>query len=181
MDEMVLLAREQMEKSVEALKSNLATIRTGRASVQLLDKVMVDYYGEPTPLNQIASVTIPEPRQLLIKPYDRDDVKSIIGAINESNLGLTPINDGNSIRLNIPALNEERRKELAKTAKKYCEDGKVAIRNIRREYMDELKKDKSIPEDTRKSLEVDIQKATDDFCKKIDEVYSIKEKDIMTI
>lgn len=181
MDELVLLAREQMEKSVDSLKGSLATVRTGRASAALLDGVMVDYYGEPTPLNQIASVTIPEARQLVIKPYDRNDIKNIIAAINASNLGLTPINDGALVRLNVPALTEERRRELVKVSKKYCEEGKVAVRNVRRDYMDELKKDKSLPEDTRKSLEGEIQKVTDEFCKKIDEVYAAKEKDIMTI
>ncbi|MGN1295233.1 MAG: ribosome-recycling factor, partial [Bacilli bacterium] len=117
----------------------------------------------------------------VIKPYDRNDIKNIIAAINASSLGLTPINDGALVRLNVPALTEERRKELVKVSKKYCEEGKVAVRNVRRDYMDELKKDKSLPEDTRKSLETEIQKATDEYCKKIDEVYAAKEKDIMTI
>ena len=116
-----------------------------------------------------------------MKPYDRNDIKNIIAAINASNLGLTPINDGALVRLNVPALTEERRRELVKVSKKYCEEGKVAVRNVRRDYMDELKKDKSLPEDTRKSLEGEIQKVTDEFCKKIDEVYAAKEKDIMTI
>jgi ribosome recycling factor len=181
MEEIEMLARDQMEKTIESLKFNLNSIRTGRASASLLDTIRVDYYGEPTPLNQIASVSAPEPRQLLIKPYSRDDVKSIVAAINASNLGLAPINDGASIRLNIPALTEERRRELAKNAKKYGEDAKVAIRNVRREYMDEIKKDKDTPEDMRKNLEQCIQKATDDFVKKIDEVVAEKEKDIMTI
>ena len=181
MDEIILLARESMEKSIQAVKFNLNTIRTGRASTQLLDNIEVDYYGCPTPLIQIASVSIPEPRQLLIKPYSKEDVKSVIAAINASNLGLTPINDGTSIRLNIPPLTEERRRELAKQAKKYGEDGKVAIRNIRREYMDELKNDKELPEDMRKRLEQEVQKVTDEFCKKIDDICVEKEKEIMTI
>lgn len=181
MEEIIMLCRDSMDKTILALKSNLSTVRTGRASTQLLDNIEVDYYGCPTPLIQLASVSIPEPRQLLIKPYSKEDVKSIIGAINASNIGLTPINDGTSIRLNIPPLTEDRRRELAKTSKKYGEEGKVAIRNIRREYMDELKNDKDLPEDTRKRLEQDVQKATDEYCKKIDDICAEKEKEIMTI
>lgn len=181
MEEIIMLCRDSMDKTISALKSNLSTVRTGRASTQLLDNIEVDYYGCPTPLIQLASVSIPEPRQLLIKPYSKEDVKSIIGAINASNIGLTPINDGTSIRLNIPPLTEDRRRELAKTSKKYGEEGKVAIRNIRREYMDELKNDKDLPEDTRKRLEQDVQKATDEYCKKIDDICAEKEKEIMTI
>lgn len=175
------IAKEKMEKSIESLKGNYSTIRTGRASASLLDRVEADYYGSPTPINQIASISIPEPRQLLVKPYDRNDVKSIVAAINASDLGINPIVDGQSIRLILPALNEERRKELARLAKKYGEDTKVAIRNIRREAMDEVKKDKNIPEDARKKLEEEIQKLTDNYTKKVDEVYSSKEKEIMTL
>lgn len=175
------IAKEKMEKSIESLKGNYSTIRTGRASASLLDRVEADYYGSPTPINQIASISIPEPRQLLVKPYDRNDVKSIVAAINASDLGINPIVDGQSIRLILPALNEERRKELARLAKKYSEDTKVAIRNIRREAMDEVKKDKNIPEDARKKLEEEIQKLTDNYTKKVDEVYSSKEKEIMTL
>ena len=181
MEEIIILARESMDKSIQSVKFNLNTIRTGRASTQLLDNIEVDYYGCPTPLIQIASVSIPEPRQLLIKPYSKEDVKSVIAAINASNLGLIPINDGTSIRLNIPPLTEERRRELAKQAKKYGEDGKVAIRNIRREYMDELKNDKELPEDMRKRLEQEVQKVTDEFCKKTDDRGVEKEPEIMTI
>ena len=181
MDIILEKAKEKMEKSVDALKTNYSTIRTSRASVSLLDRVEADYYGSPTPVNQIASVTIPEPRQLLIKPYDRNDVKSIVAAINASDLGINPIVDGQSIRLILPALNEERRRELARLAKKYGEDTKVAIRNIRRDAMDEVKKNKDLPEDTRKDLENEIQKLTDTWVKKVDEVYLAKEKEIMTI
>lgn len=181
MDIVLEIAKEKMEKSVESLKSNYATIRTGRASASLLDRVEANYYGSPTPVNQIASITIPEPRQLLVKPYDKDDVKAIVAAINASDLGINPIVDGVSIRLILPALNEERRRELAKLAKKYGEDTKVAIRNIRREAMDEVKKDKETPEDARKRLEEEIQKLTDTYVKKVDETYSSKEKEIMTI
>ena len=181
MDIVLEIAKEKMEKSIESLKLNYSTIRTGRASASLLDRIEADYYGSPTPINQIASITIPEPRQLLVKPYDRNDVKSIVAAINASDLGINPIVDGQSIRLILPALNEERRKELSRLAKKYGEDTKVAIRNIRREAMDEVKKDKELPEDTRKSLEKDIQNLTDTYVKKVDEVYASKEKEIMTI
>ena len=181
MDELVLLAREQMEKSVESLKGSLATVRTGRASAALLDGVMVDYYGEPTPLNQIASVTIPEARQLVIKPYDRNDIKNIIAAINASNLGLTPINDGALVRLNVPALTEERRRELVKVSKKYCEEGKVAVRNVRRDAMNSLKreeKDGDITEDEQRNLEKQVQKVTDGAAKKIDQLADEKRKEI---
>ena len=181
MDIVLEIAKEKMEKSVESLKSNYATIRTGRASASLLDRVEANYYGSPTPVNQIASITIPEPRQLLVKPYDKDDLKAIVAAINASDLGINPIVDGVSIRLILPALNEERRRELAKLAKKYGEDTKVAIRNIRREAMDEVKKDKETPEDARKRLEEEIQKLTDTYVKKVDETYASKEKEIMTV
>jgi len=181
MDIVLEIAKEKMEKSVESLKSNYATIRTGRASASLLDRVEANYYGSPTPVNQIASITIPEPRQLLVKPYDKDDLKAIVAAINASDLGINPIVDGVSIRLILPALTEERRRELAKLAKKYGEDAKVAIRNIRREAMDEVKKDKETPEDARKRLEEEIQKLTDTYVKKVDETYASKEKEIMTI
>ena len=181
MDIVLEIAKEKMEKSVESLKSNYATIRTGRASASLLDRVEANYYGSLTPVNQIASITIPEPRQLLVKPYDKDDLKAIVAAINASDLGINPIVDGVSIRLILPALNEERRRELAKLAKKYGEDTKVAIRNVRREAMDEVKKDKETPEDARKRLEEEIQKLTDTYVKKVDETYASKEKEIMTI
>ena len=181
MDEMLVKYDEKMTKSEESLKSTFHTIRTGRASVNLLDRIEADYYGTPTPINQIASVTIPEPRQLLIKPYDRNDLKAIVAAINASDIGINPIVDGVSIRLILPALTEERRRELSRLAKKYSEDTKVAIRNIRREVMDKLKADKELPEDTRKSLENEAQKMTDSHIKKVDELYQAKEKEIMTI
>lgn len=174
-------AKEKMEKTIESLNSTYVTVRTGRASASLLDRVEADYYGSPTPVNQIASISIPEPKQILIKPYDRNDVKAIVAAINASDLGINPVVDGNCIRLTLPALNEERRKELSRLAKKYGEDAKVAIRNIRREAMDEIKKDKELPEDSRKTLETEVQKLTDSFVKKIDETYAAKEKEIMTI
>lgn len=180
-DIILLDAEEKMAKTVESLKNNYSTLRTGRAATSMLDRIEVDYYGSMTPINQLSSITIPEPRQLLIKPYDRNDIKSIVAAINASDLGLNPVNDGTSIRLIIPPLTEDRRKELAKLAKKYAEDSKVAIRNIRRDAMDEVKKDSSFTEDSKKVEEQEIQKLTDNYVKKIDEVYAQKEKDIMTI
>ncbi len=181
MDIIIEKAKEKMEKSIESLLLTYKTIRTGRASASLLDRVEADYYGSPTPINQIASISIPEPRQLLIKPYDRNDVKSIVAAINASDLGINPIVDGNCIRLTLPALTEERRKELSRLAKKYGEDSKVAIRNIRREAMDEIKKNNQLPEDSRKDLENEVQKLTDSYIKKVDEHYLSKEKEIMTV
>lgn len=181
MDVIALEAQEHMKKTVDSLHSSFNTIRTGRASTALLDRVMVDYYGEKTPIAQISSISIPEPRQLLIKPYDRDDVKSIIAALSSSDIGINPINDGTSIRLIIPALNEERRRDLTKLAKKYTEDAKVAIRNIRRDYIDLVKNDEEYSDDLKKRIEADIQKVTDEMGKKLDEAYSEKEKEIMTV
>ena len=130
-DDIILMtAEEKMEKTVEALKENYSTLRTGRAATSMLDRIEIDYYGSMTPINQLSSITIPEPRQLLIKPYDRNDLKAIVGAINASDLGLNPVNDGTQIRLVIPPLTEDRRRDLAKLAKKYAEDSKVAIRNV---------------------------------------------------
>ena len=181
-DDIILLdAEERMEKTIDSLKVNYSTLRTGRAVTSMLDRIEIDYWGSMTPINQVASITIPEPRQLLIKPYDRNDLKAIVGAINASDLGLNPINDGTCVRLIFPPLTEERRRELAKLAKKYCEDAKVAIRNIRRDAMDMVINDDSFTEDTRKKEEQEIQKLTDAYIKKLDEVYAAKEKDILTV
>lgn len=181
MDELSLEAKGRMEKSVESLRTSLVTLRTGRANPQMLSTLMIDYYGSPTPVNQISSISVPEPRQLLIKPYDKNDIKAIVSAINASDLGLNPSNEGNQIRLIIPALTEERRRDLSKQARKYGEEGKVAIRNVRREYMDLLKEDDSLPEDYSKRIEEEIQKVTDEAIKLVDEVVSEKEKEIMAI
>ena len=181
MDEIALEAQGRMNKTIDALRSNLATLRTGRASPAIVAGVEIDYYGSMTPISQISSITIPEPRQLLIKPYDKNDVKSIVSAINASNLGLNPINEGTVVRLIIPALTQERRIEITKQAKKYGEEAKVAIRNIRRDYMDLVKEDDSMSEDYQKRATEDIQKVTDDAIKNIDNVVSEKEKEIMTI
>ena len=181
MDAYALEAQEKMEKSIESYKYNLSSLRTGRASAGLLNGIEIDYYGSPTPINQIASISIPEPKQLLIKPYDRNEVKNIVSAINASNLGINPINEGIAIRLIIPALTEERRREIVKQARKYTEDCKVAIRNIRRDYMDVLKIDDSYSEDLLRRAQDDIQKVTDEAVKKVDAILQEKEKEIMAI
>ena len=181
MDMYALEAQEKMNKTIESLRSSLATLRTGRASPAMLNHIEVDYYGSPTPINQISSITVPEPRQLLIKPYDRNDVKNIVNAIHTSELGLNPINEGTQVRLIIPVLTEERRRDITKQAKKYAEEAKVAIRNIRRDYMDVLKIDDSYREDDLKRAQDDIQKVTDEAVKNIDNVLAEKEKEIMAI
>jgi len=180
-DIFALEAHEKMSKTIESLHSTLATLRTGRASVAVLDRVEVDYYGEKTPIYQISSISTPEPTQLLIKPYDRNDMKAILAALNASDLGINPINDGTSIRLVFPAPTEERRKELAKSAKKFCEDAKVAVRNIRRDVNNAIKKDDSLSEDEVRRSEESVQKVTDEITKHIDEIAKEKESEIMRV
>ena len=170
-----------MNKSIDSYRLSLSTLRTGRASPAMLNAIEVDYYGSPTPLNQIASISVPEPRQLLIKPYDKNDVKNIVAAIVKSDLGLAPINEGVMVRLIIPVLTEERRKEIVKQARKYCEEAKVAVRNIRREYMELLKIDDTYSEDLLKRAQDDVQKVTDEAVKNIDTILAEKEKEIMAI
>lgn len=181
MDELILMADEQMKKSADALRNTLSSLRTGKASPAMLNGINVDYYGEPTPLNQISSVSSPEPRQLLIKPYDKNDIKNIVAAINASDLGINPSNEGNQIRLIIPALTEERRKEIVKQARKYGEESKIAVRNVRREYVDLIKDDDSYTEDMQKRMLDDLQKVHDDAIKAIDTVIADKEKELMSI
>lgn len=181
MDEIALDAQGKMNKSIESLQNNLSTLRTGRASPAILAGVQIDYYGSMTPINQVSSISIPEPRQLLIKPYDKNDTKAIVGAINAANLGLNPINEGNVIRIIIPALTQDRRIEITKQARKYGEDAKVAIRNIRRDYMDLVKEDDSMSEDYQKNVTDDIQKVTDEAIKKVDSIVADKEKELMQI
>ncbi len=175
---------EKMDGAIEALKKEFASIRTGRASLALLDGIKVDYYGNLTPLQQLASLSIPESRQIAIQPWEQKIIPDIEKAILKSDLGLTPSNDGKVIRINIPPLTEERRKQLAKTMKKFAEDSKIAVRNIRRDINEEIKKlekEKHISEDeTKKSLD-EIQKLTDSYVKKIDELTSHKEKEIMEV
>ena len=181
MDNLVEQTKSKMSKSVESFESELATVRTGIASASILDKIEVMYYGFKTPLNQVASISVPEARMLLIKPYEKSTLKEIEKAIVEANIGLTPNNDGTVIRIIIPALTEERRKELCKQVSRYSEDAKVSIRNIRRDANDTVKKNKEISEDARKGLEEDIQKLTDEFIKKVDVIAKNKENDIMSI
>jgi len=180
MDELALEAKSRMQKSLEALHSNFNTLRTGRANAALLDRIEVDYYGDKIPLSQISSVNVPEPRQLLIKPYDRNDVKAIIAAISASNIGINPINDGTSIRLILPPLTEERRRDLVKQAKKFADECKVAIRNIRHEHLDMLSDDE-YTEDLKKRITADIQKVTEEASEAIDTAFKDKETEIMTI
>ena len=170
-------ANDRMQKAIEAYQRDLATVRTGRATPAMLDRVMVNYYGSPTPINQMAGVSVVEGRQLVIKPYDKSALKDIEHGIYEADLGLTPQNDGEIIRITVPALTEERRKEFAKNVWKFAEHAKVAVRNIRRDANDEIKKcDGS--EDEIKDGQNRVQKLTDKFVKEIDEIGKAKEKDI---
>ncbi len=176
--------KDKMEKSLSSLKNELQTVRAGRANPKVLDKVSVDYYGTKTPLNQLANFSIPEARVLLIQPYDKSAIKDIIKGINESDIGINPNIDGDVIRLIFPELNEERRKELAKSVKKSGEDIKVSLRNIRRDANDYIKKledANEATEDDVKLFEKDVQKMLDDYIKKVDEAIDAKNKEIMTI
>ena len=176
--------QDKMDKTMEVLIADYGTIRAGRANPHVLDKIKVDYYGTPTPINQIGSISVPEPRTLVINPWDKSAMKEIEKAIMNSDLGLNPTNDGDVIRLNVPALTEERRIELTKKAKKAAEEFKVRIRNERRDANDKLKKmqkDGEITEDELKRGQEDVQKLTDKFVKEVDEIGKVKEKDIMTV
>lgn len=182
--EILIDANDRMEKSVQAFVRDLGSIRVGRASAALLDRITVDYYGSPTPVNQVAGVSIPEARMLVIQPYDKTIINAIERAIQTSDLGINPQSDGNIIRLVIPPMTEERRKEVAKKVKKLAEDAKVAVRNVRRDANDDLKKMQKagdISEDALKGGETDIQKATDKHIAKIDELAAAKEKEVLTV
>ena len=175
---------ERMDAALEVLKKDFASIRTGRASLSLLDGIMVEYYGTTTPLQQLASLSIPDPRQIAIQPWEQRIIPEIEKAIMKSDLGLTPSNDGKVIRIMIPALTEERRKQLVKVVKKRAEEAKVAVRNIRRdtnEEMKKLEKEEHMSEDDVKKFHVEIQKLTDSCIAKIDEVLAHKEKEIMEV
>ncbi len=175
---------EKMRKSVESVSGDFAAVRAGRANAAVLDRIMVDYYGTPTAIQQIASISSPDPRTLAIQPWDAAALKPICKAIQESDLGINPQNDGRVIRLAFPQLTEERRKELVKQIAKYAEGGKVAVRNIRRDAVEAfktLKKNGEITEDDLKTAEKDIQKMTDDFCKEIDALLDKKEKELMAV
>ena len=175
---------EKMKKSIESVANDFAAVRAGRANASVLNRIHVDYYGTPTPIQQIASVGSPDPRTLVITPWDASALKAIEKAILESDLGINPQNDGKAIRLSFPQLTEERRKDLVKQIRKYAENGKVAIRNIRRDAMESFKKKEKaseITEDDLKQAEKDLQKLTDDSSKKIDELLARKEKELMEI
>ena len=175
---------EKMHKSIDSVASDFAAVRAGRANASVLDRIIVDYYGSPTPIQQIAAIASPDARALLITPWDATALKAIEKAIQNSDLGINPQNDGKSIRLNFPQLTEERRKELVKQIHKYSEGGKVAVRNIRRDAMDHFKKmekKSEITEDELKQAEKDLQKLTDDSCKKIDDLLAKKEKELMAV
>ena len=174
----------KMKKTAEVLKTQLASVRAGRANAAVLDQITVDYYGVPTPIQQVASVSVPDPRSLLIQPWDASVLKGIEKAILASELGINPQNDGRVIRLVFPQLTEERRKELAKQVKKYGEEAKVAVRNIRREAIDKFKKQQKaseITEDDYKTVEKDIQKLTDDYIKEVEGIADKKEKELFEI
>ena len=177
-------ASDRMQKAIEAYQRDLATVRTGRATPAMLDRVMVNYYGSPTPINQMAGVSVVEGRQLVIKPYDKSALKDIKHGIYEADLGLTPQNDGEIIRITVPALTEERRKEYAKNVWKFAEHAKVAIRNIRRDGNDAVKKlnkADEISEDEAKQLEDQIQKLTDKYVAEVDKAVEEKSKEILTV
>lgn len=175
---------DKMRKSIESVSADFASVRAGRANAAVLDRISVDYYGSPTPIQQIAAIASPDPRQLVITPWDGTALKPIERAIQESDLGINPQNDGKSIRLNFPQLTEERRKELVKQIRKYAEGGKVAIRNIRRDAMEKfkaMKKKSEITEDDLKECEETMQKMTDKRCKEIDELTAKKEAELMAV
>ena len=175
------LLKDKMSRVIDNLSREFATIRTGRANASVLDRISVEYYGFMTPLKEISQITTPEARVIMIKPYEQAALKMIEKAIMDSNIGLVPNNDGQVIRLNVPALTEERRKEIVKSLGKITEEARVAIRNTRRDANETLKRDKTLPEDQRKRDEKEVQKITDEYIKKIDDMAKAKEKEIMTV
>lgn len=184
LEELFLFGEEKMEKAIAQLKREFASVRTGRANPAVLDKVLVEYYGAPTPLRQMSQVTVSEGTTLVITPFDKTIMKDIEKALIKAELGVAPNNDGTCIRLNFPPLTEERRRETAKEVRKYGEDAKVAVRNVRRDMVDDLKKiekEENLPEDTVKGNQEDIQKLTDKFVGLIDSLVTDKEKEVMTV
>nr|WP_191979080.1 ribosome recycling factor [Levilactobacillus brevis] len=182
-DQIIETAQAKMTKAEEALKRELGSIRAGRANASILNRVMVEYYGAQTPLNQVASITIPEPRILMVTPYDKSALEDIEKGILESDVGITPANDGTAIRLVVPQLTEERRKEIAKQVKAKAEEGKVAVRNIRREAMDNIKKghkNGDYTDDDLHNLEDQVQKVTDKAIKGVDAIAAEKEQEVLT-
>ncbi len=184
MDEVFKDCEQRMQKAIQSLEKDFSKLRTGRASTSLVEDVVVDYYNTPTPLNQLASISIPDSRTIAIQPWDKSSFSNVEKAIQKSDLGLNPNNDGKMIRINIPPLTEERRKELVKVARKYTEDAKIAVRNIRREANEALKKmknNKEISEDDMRSGHDKIQEMTDRYVAKADQALSAKEKEIMEL
>jgi ribosome recycling factor len=180
-DELIQDATRRMDKSVESTHGELNTIRTGRASVALLDRVQVDYYGQKTPLKQLATINVPEPRMLTVQPFDPNALKEIERAIQESDLGLNPGNDGKIIRLPVPQLTEERRQELVKVARQIAEEGRVAVRNVRRDVIHHLKEEQSVGEDDERRAEERVQKLTDEHVQRIDDLLKRKEAEITEV
>ena len=183
-DQILENAKDKMSKTAAALKKDFSTLRAGRANPQLLDRVTVDYYGSPTPLNQLGNISAPEPRMLVISPWDPKQIPMIEKAIMKSDVGMTPANDGRIIRLIVPELNEERRKELSKLVKKSCEESKVAVRNIRRDAVEQfkkMKKNSEMTEDEQKQSDKQVQDLTDKYIKEIDTITEAKDKEIMEI
>lgn len=182
--EIFLAHEDKMKKTIDALRREFASIRTGRATPALLDKITVDYYGTPSPINQVANISVPEPRMITIQPWERNMIGDIERAIMKSDLGLNPVNDGTMIRLSIPQLTKERRQEIVKVVHKKTEEGRVGIRNIRRDAIDALKKlekTKEISEDELKKAQDDMQKLTDKYIKEADKVMAAKEKEVMEV
>lgn len=181
-DEILKKTRANMQKSLDFTKQQITKVRTGRASTSMLDSVKVDYYGASTPLSQVANLSAPDPRSIVVQPYDRSILSEIEKAIQMADLGFNPMNDGNIIRIPVPPLTEDRRKEFVKLCKKFAEEGKISIRNIRRDMIETVRKtekDKKISEDDKLYGEDEIQKITDEFIKNIDEISSAKEKELM--
>ncbi len=177
-------ANEKMDKAIASFKNALARVRTGRASASALDGITIDYYGSPTPLNQVGQISTPEARLLQIHPFDKTQIAAIEKAILNANIGVTPMNDGNVVRIPFPALTEEKRKQIVKDVKKITEDAKIAIRNIRRDQNEIVKKsekDKEISEDDSKKFQAEIQKITDNYITKVDGIAADKEKEVMTV
>jgi len=184
MKEIIKAADEKMSKSIDSLKSEFATVRAGRANPSILNKISVDYYGTATPINQIAAISVPDPKTIVIQPWDASVLKEVEKAILTSELGINPMNDGKILRIVIPPLTEERRKALVKDIHKMAENAKVAVRNIRRDYLDKLKamkKDSAITEDELKDGENQMQKTTDKYIKNVDDVLKEKEQEILTV
>jgi ribosome recycling factor len=184
MSQIAKASKDNMEKAIQALIAELKKVRTGRAAVSMLDSIKVNYYGTPTPLNQVAALSTPDARSFLISPWETSVLKEIEQSIVKSDLGMSPMSDGKVIRLKVPELTEERRRDLVKNIKKICEDARVAVRMVRRDSNDELKKalkDKVISEDDNKRQQEEVQKLTDDYIKKVDQLATDKEKELMTV